>query len=717
MRRSTSEKIEFTIFYIIIFLILREWLLPIMELTSTGYFMQFLVFMGICLILGVFSLPFAVSWIIKLVYITWFIVSVYNDGQLSAMEFLSNELKNNVNTILAGEWIYVSDPFRTSLFFILIWMLIYLIQHWVSVRFSIYYFLLLTVFFIGTLDTFTEYDGTMAIIKVMILGLILTALLFIKRLMQAANMQKDWTSYLVYATPIIIFVTIAGIIAIYLPKLEPQWPDPVPYMKGVAGIGGSSSQSFATVGYGDNDESLGGPFVGDNTLVYEIQTPIRQYWRVETKDFYTSKGWIHSGDESMQQTLQMTDKLPLSINPGPEDPQSIQVLAVNPAYRFLVQAYGTTSYELYDPQSLIRFDASNEKMVPVINNNVVSPSSYEMTFQQPEYSYTALKDSLSSTENDSRYLQLPDNLPQRVTDLAYEITDMYESVYDKARALEGYFARSGFQYETTNVQAPKGNQDYVDQFLFETKLGYCDNFSTSMVVLLRSVGIQARWVKGFSSGERVHENDGMYTYVVTNNDAHSWVEAYIDGIGWVPFEPTIGFSNPMNINYDVDLEMPEEEQLPEMEEQPEDVQPELEEQDSQQPVKGTANTINWSNFKWVFYGLLAILLIGFIVMWKKRGTWQPKLAVKMNRSKLNHSDTFEEGYLVLLKQLERIHLKRRQDETLQQFALRVDNQLNTTKMRELTAFYEKLIYDKQTKKLDTTEMKEIWEYLINRTSG
>ncbi|HEY4532468.1 MAG TPA: DUF4129 domain-containing protein, partial [Kurthia sp.] len=103
--------------------------------------------------------------------------------------------------------------------------------------------------------------------------------------------------------------------------------------------------------------------------------------------------------------------------------------------------------------------------------------------------------------------------------------------------------------------------------------------------------------------------------------------------------------------------------------------------------------------------------------WKKRGQWQPKLAVQMNRSKLDKAATFEEAYFVLLKQLERIHLKRGQDETLQQFAMRVDRQLDTTKMSELTAFYERLIYAKKTDQMNTTEMKEIWEYLINRTSG
>lgn len=716
MRRSAAEKIELAIFYVIIFLILREWLVPVIELTNTGYFMQFVLFIGLCLLLGIFSLPFIINWLVKLAYITWFIVTVYKDKTLTTLQFLSEELKYNLDILLAGEWIYVSDPFRTSLFFILIWMLIYLIQHWVSVRYSIYYFLVLTVFFIGTLDTFTEYDGTEAIIKVMLLGLVLTSLLFIKRLMQAAEMQKDWMNYLKYATPIIIFVMIAGIVATLMPKAEPQWSDPVPYVKSIAGIGGNASQSVATVGYGENDTQLGGPFAGDDTIVYEIETPIRQYWRVETKDLYTSKGWEQSGDESLQQTLQLSDPLPLSIGPGSEEPQTVKVQAVNEEYLFLLQAYGITSYDLDGTQTGLRFNTGNEKILPLINSDIVAPASYEMTFQQPEYSYVALKESLSSTENDPRYLQLPDNLPQRVTDLAYEITDTYESVYDKARAIESYFARSGFQYETTNVQVPSAGQDYVDQFLFETKLGYCDNFSTSMVVMLRSIGIQARWVKGFSSGERIDSQGGTVTYQVTNNDAHSWVEAYIDGIGWMPFEPTIGFSNPMNINYDVDFEAPEEEQLPEMEE-PETPQPELEEQDTTQKSTSAASGIDWSKFKWVLYGLLALVVIVLIIAWKKRGQWQPKLAVQMNRSKLDKAATFEEAYFVLLKQLERIHLKRGQDETLQQFAMRVDRQLDTTKMSELTAFYERLIYAKQTDQMNTTEMKEIWEYLINRTSG
>lgn len=74
-------------------------------------------------------------------------------------------------------------------------------------------------------------------------------------------------------------------------------------------------------------------------------------------------------------------------------------------------------------------------------------------------------------------------------------------MFDKVKAVEDYLGSDAFTYETENVTIPKNDEDYVDQFLFETKMGYCDNFSSAMVVLLRSAGIPARWVKGYTSGE------------------------------------------------------------------------------------------------------------------------------------------------------------------------------------------------------------------------
>ena len=70
-----------------------------------------------------------------------------------------------------------------------------------------------------------------------------------------------------------------------------------------------------------------------------------------------------------------------------------------------------------------------------------------------------------------------------------------------------------------------------------------------MIVLLRSAGIPARWVKGYTEGtldNTLASAEGEDVYTITNDNAHSWVEVYFPEYGWIPFEPTKGFTNPYN---------------------------------------------------------------------------------------------------------------------------------------------------------------------------
>lgn len=136
------------------------------------------------------------------------------------------------------------------------------------------------------------------------------------------------------------------------------------------------------------------------------------------------------------------------------------------------------------------------------------------------------------------YLELPP-LDNRVSKLAEEITTAAPSNYDKAVALERYLS-THFGY---TLELPHSHpRDPIANFLFERKKGHCEFFASSMAVMLRSLGIPSRIVTGFRGGEF---NDLTGQYVVRASDAHSWVEAYFLGSGWISFDPTPAGSVPV----------------------------------------------------------------------------------------------------------------------------------------------------------------------------
>ncbi len=133
----------------------------------------------------------------------------------------------------------------------------------------------------------------------------------------------------------------------------------------------------------------------------------------------------------------------------------------------------------------------------------------------------------------ARYLQLP-RMDARVGALAHEITSSSSNNYDRARALEAYL-RTHYRY--TLQLSRHTPADPLAEFLFERKQGHCEYFASSMALMLRALGIPSRVVNGFQTGEF---NDVTAEYIVRASDAHSWVEAYFPGTGWVSFDPTPG---------------------------------------------------------------------------------------------------------------------------------------------------------------------------------
>ncbi|GAC1422427.1 MAG: hypothetical protein NVSMB54_01740 [Ktedonobacteraceae bacterium] len=140
----------------------------------------------------------------------------------------------------------------------------------------------------------------------------------------------------------------------------------------------------------------------------------------------------------------------------------------------------------------------------------------------------------------STYTSLPDGLDPRILEKAkHIIADAHATtMYDKAVALESFF-RSNYSY-STNIQLPSGKEG-VSWFLFDNTdyKGFCNYFSTSMVVMARELGIPARVVAGYTNGTY---DAKTHQYVVHGTDAHSWVQVYFAGYGWVNFEPSQSFA-------------------------------------------------------------------------------------------------------------------------------------------------------------------------------
>ena len=158
-------------------------------------------------------------------------------------------------------------------------------------------------------------------------------------------------------------------------------------------------------------------------------------------------------------------------------------------------------------------------------------SSFSFPFQ---ISYV-VDSNLDSSEDEilsmDNFLQLP-KLDSRIVALTRRVTAGIGEPLLKARALEGYLRKS-YRYSlkgfSTKVSDPLGN------FLFDVRQGDCEYFSSALTVMLRVLNIPSRVVNGYLGGE--WNPYGEY-FVVRQSNAHSWVEAYIEGRGWLTLDPT-----------------------------------------------------------------------------------------------------------------------------------------------------------------------------------
>lgn len=308
------------------------------------------------------------------------------------------------------------------------------------------------------------------------------------------------------------------------------------------------SRAAATAGLGDEVDLSGhGTIRDDPTIVLRIEppnlaatpAPLRAFrLRGAAFDTYNGRAW----------TRRNTGRIPV-FREGSE----YDLHRTRGDYTLRQQGYRITLDGLDPPVLLLppgtvrvrvepRIEAGYPRY-PELTRDVANELRYsaqdDLGLVYTAFVPTALADDLGSQSADrapldagarQRYLQLPEVSPQFIA-LSHRLTDEHASTIEKARSVARYLR--DYRY-TLTIESGAAERP-VEHFLFRSRAGHCEYFSTAMALLLRAGGVPARNVTGFLGG--TYNRYGRF-YAIRQGDAHSWVEVFDEQHGWLTFDPT-----------------------------------------------------------------------------------------------------------------------------------------------------------------------------------
>lgn len=286
-------------------------------------------------------------------------------------------------------------------------------------------------------------------------------------------------------------------------------------------------------------------------VVMRVQSQVEGFWRVLAFDQYTGKGWKVSRNDDVKRlrrpswSYRTVLDLPFFRGKTKEIVQTYTVVSDLPN---LIPAM-SYPHKLYFPTPVVAMDKEGSLRSPV---GLSEGLTYTVVSQVPYRDRTLLGKTTNKYPQEIRdyYLQIPEAIATKVKQRTEEILASYNqtSVSKSEKNLDSTYEQVLYlaQYLKQNYSFPENpldlphlgkNDDLVENFLFEKKGGYPDHFSTTLTVMLRSIGIPARLVAGFSPGQ-FNPFTGMY--VVKNTDAYAMTEVYFPRYGWFTFDPIPG---------------------------------------------------------------------------------------------------------------------------------------------------------------------------------
>ena len=296
------------------------------------------------------------------------------------------------------------------------------------------------------------------------------------------------------------------------------------------------------VGFSDRVDLGGvGRLRADPTIVMRVEHPnlpanppirLALYLRGAAFDRYNGHSWSRTTPSTQYRAEQIGNTVRLRRWPDPARDRRLRI-----------------DLEAIDPT--VVFVPPDAAALTILTPTNVVPSSVPSLYvgQEGQLTYRTLGDSglryevvladgseaplpPLDTAAKARYLALPADLPPRVGELAKSWIGSETDTERRAKRVEAAL-RKGYRYD---LESPSGAaKNPLDDFLFVSKRGHCEFYSTAMAVMLRTQGVPTRNVNGFIGG--TFNRFGRY-YAVRQGDAHSWVEVYVEGKGFVRFDPT-----------------------------------------------------------------------------------------------------------------------------------------------------------------------------------
>ncbi len=304
---------------------------------------------------------------------------------------------------------------------------------------------------------------------------------------------------------------------------------------GATNVAGGFSKSGMQVGGGRTQTEL---------EVLRYQGTTAEYLRAMVFDEYTGQGWRLS-NERIREALAFGSTIPNS-NSARQAINTTITLSRDRSDDLLMTLGDPVAYNR--DATVYAFEELGIGSTGVLFVTSDVPLLASTTYTQTAYISRAYDSELRTakpamTSIRKYYTALPESVPSRISMLTNQIIREANATteYDVAVAIEQYLRT--FRYDEQRPRPPTSS-DWVDYFLFESQIGYCDDFATAMTVMLRTQGIPSRYVQGYTGGDR---DPTRGDYVVRESMAHSWVEVYFDGYGWQRFEPTpAGYTRVIN---------------------------------------------------------------------------------------------------------------------------------------------------------------------------